>query len=152
MNEAFVGIALHAHAFATLAMVGLIWFVQVVHYPLFQRVGEECFVAYEHQHARRTTLIVAPLMLTEMSAATILLVAAWSDGAVDQTLATLGIALLIAAWASTFFVQVPLHRKLIERYEERTARRLVATNWVRTVAWTARGVIAMMLLEGAAQA
>ena len=24
---------------STLAMVGLIWFVQVVHYPLFEKVG-----------------------------------------------------------------------------------------------------------------
>ena len=29
------------HAAATLFMTGLIWFVQVVHYPLFARVGED---------------------------------------------------------------------------------------------------------------
>ena len=33
------------NAFATLAMVGLIWFVQVVHYPLFAKVGNSCFAA-----------------------------------------------------------------------------------------------------------
>ena len=30
---------LSIHLFATAGMVGLIWFVQVVHYPLFSRVG-----------------------------------------------------------------------------------------------------------------
>ncbi|MBX3352565.1 MAG: hypothetical protein KF684_06485 [Phycisphaeraceae bacterium] len=152
MSDAAVGIALSVHAFATLAMTGLIWFVQVVHYPLFQRVGEESFVAYESEHTRRTTLIVAPLMLAELSTATVLLVASCAEDSVRQSLATTGIALLIAAWASTFFVQVPLHQRLIERYEMRDARRLVATNWVRTIAWTARGVVALLMLSGAASA
>lgn len=34
---------LYLHAGATLFMTGLIWFVQVVHYPLFLRVGEGNF-------------------------------------------------------------------------------------------------------------
>ena len=59
------------HAFATVAMTGLIWFVQVVHYPLFARVGEEGFHAYEAAHARATSRVVAPLMLGEVGTARI---------------------------------------------------------------------------------
>lgn len=33
------GALLLVHAAATWAMVGLVWFVQVVHYPLFAQVG-----------------------------------------------------------------------------------------------------------------
>jgi hypothetical protein len=40
------------HLAATAAMVGLIWFVQVVHYPLFASVGADEFVAYENAHTR----------------------------------------------------------------------------------------------------
>lgn len=53
------------HLAATLSMVGLIWFVQIVHYPLFAYVGAEKFIAYEAAHARLTTWVVAPPMLTE---------------------------------------------------------------------------------------
>ena len=52
-------------AASTLAMVGLIWFVQIVHYPLFAQVGREGFSGYEQAHQNRTTFVVAPLMLVE---------------------------------------------------------------------------------------
>lgn len=152
MSEAFVAITLHAHAFSTLAMAGVIWFVQVVHYPLFQRVGEECFVAYEREHTRRTTLIVAPLMLVELTSAALLGVMALSSERVDATLAMLGLALLAVVWGSTFGVQVPLHGRLTERFDQRDAARLVSTNRVRTIAWTARGVVALLMLTAGAGA
>jgi len=50
----------------TLLMTGVIWFVQVVHYPLFAGVGEERFVAYQATHSRSTTVVVAPLMTIEL--------------------------------------------------------------------------------------
>jgi len=61
MNEVLVV----AHAAATLVMVGVIWFVQVVHYPLMARVSASQFAAYEHEHQNRTTFVVAPTMLIE---------------------------------------------------------------------------------------
>ena len=53
------------NAASALYMVGLIWFVQVVHYPLFQRVGAKDFVPYEQNHQRLTTWVTAPVMLLE---------------------------------------------------------------------------------------
>jgi hypothetical protein len=44
-------------------------------------------------------------------------------------------------WLSTAIVQVPLHRRLEQGFEAGAHGRLVATNWVRTGAWTARGVL-----------
>ena len=48
------------HAAATWFLVGLIWIIQVVHYPLFARVGEDGFVAYEAAHTRLISLVVGP--------------------------------------------------------------------------------------------
>jgi hypothetical protein len=48
------------------------------------------------------------------------------------------------AWLSTAFVQVPLHAALPSAAgDERAAliARLVASNWLRTAAWTLRGVL-----------
>ncbi|TVQ61807.1 MAG: hypothetical protein EA378_08385 [Phycisphaerales bacterium] len=129
-------------------MVGLIWFVQVVHYPLFAGVGSDCFCAYEAWHVRRTTLVVGPLMLGE--AATALALAVFVvDGGLPGVLVWGGLGLLAACWLSTAFLQVPLHRRLERGWNEDAGRRLVATNWVRTIAWTARGVIALLLLHEA---
>ena len=41
----------------TSALFGLIWIVQVVHYPLFGRVGREGFAAYESAHRGRKTIL-----------------------------------------------------------------------------------------------
>jgi len=55
-----IEVLLVAHAAATLVMVGVIWFVQVVHYPLMARVSASEFAAYEREHQNRTTFVVAP--------------------------------------------------------------------------------------------
>ena len=62
------------HAAATLYMTGLIWFVQVVHYPLMARVGGGGFAAYEAAHTNRTAWVVGPAMLAEAGTAVALVV------------------------------------------------------------------------------
>ena len=41
---------------STWAMVGLIWLIQIVHYPLFSRVGADQFKLYEQEHQRLSFL------------------------------------------------------------------------------------------------
>ena len=55
-----------ANAAATWAMVGVIWFVQLVHYPLFAAHAGDGFRAVMAEHQRRTFRVVFPLMLTEL--------------------------------------------------------------------------------------
>lgn len=131
------------HAAATWCMVGLIWFVQVVHYPLFADVGSEQFVPYERLHQQRTTWVVMPVMLAELATAAAL--AVWRGSGVSSVWASVGLLLLGMIWLSTFMVQVPLHAQLAGGFEAEAHRRLVATNWWRTVLWTARGVVALAL-------
>ena len=128
------------HAATTLFMVGVIWFVQVVHYPLFSRVGEAAFPEYERHHARRTGWVVAMPMLLELGTAT---ATVWCLGG---ALPWCGLGLLAVAWVSTGLWQVPAHRRLAGGFDAVTHRRLVRTNWVRTVAWSARGIIACALI------
>jgi hypothetical protein len=133
------------HAVPTLCLTGLIWFVQVVHYPLFAAVGQAQFTAYEREHCRRTGRVVMPLMLSEVG------LAAWlwwiaPPGAVAAT--SLGLLLLAVVWGSTFLFQVPCHEQLARRPDGDTMRRLVATNWLRTAAWTGRTGVAGWLLLG----
>jgi hypothetical protein len=132
-----------AHAAATLFMVGVIWFVQVVHYPLLARVGPAEAVGYEQAHTQRTGWVVGPPMLLE-SATGVLLV--WIRPAgVSGYQVGIGLGLLAAVWASTQFVQVPCHERLSRAFDPAIHHRLVATNWVRTAAWTLRGMLVMWM-------
>ena len=134
-----------AHAAATLVMVGVIWFVQVVHYPLMARVSASEFAAYEHEHQNRTTFVVAPTMLIEVVAAAVLLVVA--PAGLGRILPAAGIALLAVIWLSTFLVQVPLHTWLAGGFDAGAHRKLVWSNWLRTLAWTGRGVLVLVMLR-----
>ncbi len=131
------------HAATTFALVGLIWTIQVVHYPLMARVGAEAFPAYERAHLTRVTGLVAPLMLAEAALASALLLLDPSPLAVS------GAVMLLAIWLSTGLVQAPLHARLEQGgLDPAVIRRLVRTNAVRTALWTARGGVAAALLLG----
>ncbi len=132
------------HVASTLAMVGLIWFVQVVHYPLFASVGEQQFVSYERQHMRFTTWVVAPLMLTELATAALLFF--YHPTPISLWTVSLGAVLLAAVWLLTYFLQVPQHDSLSRGFDMAVWQNLVAGNWWRTAAWTARGLVVMTML------
>ena len=135
------------HTLSTLSLLGLIWFVQLVHYPLFGMVDEVGFRSLAYEHQRRTTWIVAPLMLVEATTATLLVVKA-PDG---LWLSLSGWLLLVVIWAATAFVQVPLHRRLMNGRDSAAIRSLVRSNWIRTVAWSCRSILALALLGFEAQ-
>jgi hypothetical protein len=134
-----------AHAGATWAMVGLIWFVQIVHYPLMARVGAQESVPYALAHQSRTTRVVAPLMLVEITTAVLLAFFAPPE-VVSRTLGLIAVLVLAAIWTSTFLVQVPLHARLARGFSPEVHRRLVLSNWARTIPWTIRGVLALLWL------
>ena len=128
-------------AFSTLALVGLIWTIQVVHYPLFGHVGERQYAEYQVQHMRRITWVVGPLMLVEAASSLLLLILAPSD-----PLAIAGFGLVVVIWLSTVCLQMPCHSKLARGFDAEALAKLVGSNWIRTLAWTARGVIVLAML------
>lgn len=136
------------HLLATLTMFGAIWIVQVVHYPLFSGVGASGWAAYEAAHQSRITLVVGPAMLVELVTAVWLVLdrpavfPAWA--------VALGALLVGVVWASTAFVQVPLHTALSGgAFDAEAHARLVATNWVRTAVWSLRAGLVLWLASRA---
>ncbi|MGI8650815.1 MAG: hypothetical protein ACR2KW_10635 [Rubrobacter sp.] len=130
---------------STLFMVGVIWFVQIVHYPLFSRVGTPGFVAYEDDHSRLTGYVVGPPMLLE--AATALALLTFRPTGVPASLLWVGFGLVVVIWASTALLQIPRHTALGTGFDERAHRFLVASNWVRTIAWTLRGALVLGIIS-----
>ncbi len=129
---------------AAWGMVGVIWMVQLVHYPLLGRLSalEPATAAADHQ--RRISWVVGPLMAAEGVTALILLVS--RPASMSATSAYAAAALLAVALLSTAFVQVPLHQRLADGHADEVVRSLISTNWIRTGAWTARGLVLAAVL------
>lgn len=125
-------------------MVGLIWTIQVVHYPLFAYVGESSFVGYEQRHTTRMGSLLAVPASVEVVTGGLLL---WfGPVGLDSGLVFAGGAVLAALWLTTWLVHVPLHRELSSAVSKEAMSMLVVANWGRTIGWTARGVIGVMMI------
>ena len=128
---------------STLFMAGLIWFVQIVHYPLYAQVGTAEFVKYEQRHNTVTTWVVAPPMFIELGTAVLLL---WFRPAGLTTLpCMIGLGLVAVNWLSTMFLQVPCHEILTQAFDPVVHQKLVSTNWIRTAAWSLRGILVLWM-------
>jgi hypothetical protein len=130
---------------STWGMVGLIWIIQLVHYPLFARIHDD-FTSYAKEHVKRISWVVIPLMLIE-AICSVWLLGFWNSFD-TRTKALFGssLVILILVWASTFLIQVPCHERLMIERDEQTIQKLVQTNWIRTLGWTARGLLIFAML------
>jgi hypothetical protein len=127
-------------------LTGLIWMVQVVHYPSFGLVPKEAWPAFHRAHTRRMGYVVMAPMVVELGLAIWL---AWAGRATLPGGAgwwSLGLVVLI--WAATFFISVPFHNRLEHGFDYIAIDGLTRTNWLRTLAWTARAVLLGGLLVG----
>ena len=135
-----------AQAFATPYMVGVIWMCQIAHYPLFSDIGD-ALPRYQARNVRLTTWVVGLPMLAEAGIAVVLLF--WRPAEIPLWTAIVGLALVIVIWIATMAFSVPMHERLGHDYADGAHRRLVQTNWIRTVAWTARGALVLWMLVAA---
>ena len=122
------------HLGATWMLVGLIWVVQIVVYPQFLRLRDHDFIDYHFAHCFRIGLIVAPLLFVEFASAGWLLYEGHREGAF-----LLSLVLMVGNWISTGLLQAPAHTRLMRAFDDLLIRRLIRSNWLRTVFWTVRG-------------
>ena len=125
-----------AHLAVTWMLVGLIWVVQILVYPQFRRVGAAEFRDYHFAHCFRIGLTVAPLLFVEITTAAWLLYE--GQRALPFIIST---GLIPVVWLCTAAFQAPIHLRLMRGFDAPLIRRLILTNWIRTLAWTARGIL-----------
>ena len=132
------------HAAAVWFMTGVIWTMQVLHYPLLARVRADSFTGYEQAHNARFARVVGPsVSVTALTTVGLLLAKPAELGwAAPITV----ILLLTVVIASTILVQAPAHARLARRFDPVLHSRLVRSNWVRTAAWTALGALDLWML------
>ena len=129
------------HAIACTLMLGVIWIVQLVHYPAFEFIELNKSQKFHSMHSQNITVVVAPLMLTEFVTSVLLL---YGNG--HSWLLILNFFGVLAIWANTFLVMVPIHDKLAVSHDTHLARRLVTMNWFRTLIWSMRWLILIFMI------
>ena len=67
-----------------------------------------------------------------------------------RTLPLIAGLVLAGVHLSTITLQVPAHGRLEHGWDPVVANRLVRTNWIRTIGWTIRGVLALFMIEAVA--
>ncbi len=133
------------HLAATWAMVGFIWTIQILHYPLMAKVPADAFPSYVDAHQRRVVAVLAVFAVTEVvSAAAIGFV-----GDVPTWLWLGAGSVLVAIWVGTGLFYAPLHGRLAEGWDAGLHDLLVRSNWFRTLGWSVRGVAAGAMVVAA---
>jgi hypothetical protein len=106
----------------------------VVHYPLFKEIAAADFPAYQKKNYA-TGFITVPMMFIELFSGIWVLYTDYS------LLFLVNLILLVFIWGSTFLFQVPTHLQLIKTPTLSLMNKLIQTNWIRTISWTARALL-----------
>ena len=122
------------HLISTSVMVGVIWVIQLVHYPSFHFVELKQYTTFQRFHMARISYVVIPAMLTELFTLILIVIS------MDQidTLVLASAILLIFIWLMTAVFFSGVHQKLTLGYDQTVVDKLVKLNWGRTLLWTLR--------------
>ena len=111
-------------------LAGLIWMVQLVHYPSFRFYSSPTQTAHQF-HQQRISLIVVPMMLIELTTAVALPIRDWPA---FQSLHLANLGLLAVIWLIYLFIYGAIALPvayIVVRYCYSTIARF---NWIRTLA------------------
>lgn len=132
------------HLAASFMMIGIVWLVQVINYPLFRMIPKDLFARFYQAHLDRSQWVIVPLMLTEFCTGAFLLL--WPITQVSYWLYQLNFALIVAIWLETFFMQLPIHRLLQKNHSLEAIDKLISSNWLRTFTWSIHGLVLIAIL------
>ena len=138
-------LVIQLHVFSTFFMTGIIWYVQVVHYPLFKFIKQEDGSRSAFFHLRRTAFVVMPVMIIELITAVMLMSSSWM--LLYSNYLWVNLALLILIWIISFSIHFPQHKALTKSFSSATLRPLVRSNWIRTALWTIRSLLLLRFLS-----
>ena len=144
MNPRMAEFAAVAQVIGSAGMFGVIWIVQIVHYPLMRFVPGARFADFEAAHSTRISWVVGPLMAIEGVCVLAFFFA--PPGGLPWWLPWAGAVAEAIAIGTTILVSAPLHGRLGAHFDPAVLERLIATNWIRTAAWTARAAVAIAIL------
>ena len=134
MNYALINIIFNS------ILVGIILLTQFVNYPLFKNINND-FEHYHSNYTNRMGYVVAPIMTLELLFVILLLI----NNPLGNYTIIIAISTLLI-WASTFFIQVPIHNNIAHKKNPRKIKRLISTNLIRTFLWTIKLFFSILIV------
>ena len=122
------------HLIFTSIMTGVIWVIQIVHYPSFHFIEKELYTAFQKFHMNKISIIVIPIMLAELITGIMLFL----DKSSKSPFLIISFVILVLIWLITGVFFSKAHNELMTGYQELVVNQLVVMNWIRTLLWTLR--------------
>jgi hypothetical protein len=131
-------------------VLGQIWLVQIVIYPLFAQVGEADYVRYHRFYTRRIPL---PVIIPGFASFLVPGALALYGPAMPAWMNVANIAAGVVGLLVTVLLQIPRHNRLeTGGKNDALIAELVRYNWVRTLSMSAQAVITLLMLHHAFRA
>jgi hypothetical protein len=129
-------------------VLGEIWFVQIVVYPLFARVGEGEYVEYHRFYSSRIPLpVILPGFASFLVPVALVFLRPES---VPLSLALANAACGIVGLIVTVALEIPRHARLEkDGKQDVLIRELILFNWPRTLSITASALLTLLMLAAA---
>ena len=122
-----------------LGIVIVVWLAQVIMYPSLAHIERDAFVSWHRKYSSRIAFFVIPLLCGQ---AIIVGILVYYEASLLNVFSA---ALIAACWASTFGLSVPCHARLQRAGKDlQVIRKLVRTNLIRTMLWTAVFLIGIL--------
>ncbi len=135
------------HLAATLFMVGLIWTIHYVHYPLFAYVGESTYASFQAAHVERIgKLLFVPWLIEGITLIGVLALAFLGTHKVLRVPAVINGAAMAVVLVISGFWSAPAHAKLADGFDTSIHDQLMTVNLIRTLAWTVCGICAIWMV------
>jgi hypothetical protein len=113
------------------ALVVLIWMVQLIVYPSFTYYKPKNLIEWHQKYTTGIAVVVIPLMLAQL----VLAIVAVFYQPNFTAISTLVIVLFL--WIFTFLSFAPLHFKISEgKHNQKLLQLLIQRNWMRTFLWS----------------
>ena len=132
---------LMTHIISTSIMVGVIWVIQLVHYPSFKYVNESDYIIFQKYHMSNISYIVFPVMFTELITALIILFFG------EKSLFfVLSLICLFLIWVITGVLFTKYHSILKEGKDLMIIEKMIKANWIRALLWTMRLIMILFVI------
>ena len=115
--------------FCNLLMVGVSLITQFVTYPSFKLIDKKEFSKFHKAYTKKMLFIVGPIMTIEFFVTvTVFFVNINLDLLIQ-------FVLVFMIWILTFFLIVPIHKKLENQFDNKLNNKLIKLNGFRTSIW-----------------
>ena len=139
----------YTHLLLCIGVTAILWFMQIVHYPLLPYVDAGKWTQFSEKRRMFTTMVIYPLMAFEaLTGIALILIATQSK---TYGLLATSIVLLIALLIYTLAYLNPQFKKINSPDDVANQQRFLKLHWVRTIGWTIRVMLFVLILAGSAQ-